>query len=408
MNRENQILNVRVDEIIPNRFQPRLAFNEEELKALSESIKIHGIIQPLVLRRIGDKFEIIAGERRYKAARLAGLSTVPAIIMNMNDKESAEVAVVENLQRKNLTAIEEAQSFKKILDMGYATQEQLAERMGVTQPTIANKLRLLNLEKEVQDALLRNQISERHARSLLCIPDRDIQVNMLNRIMRERLTVKQTDDEINKIIGKTISPIETPTQPLQDNDSTSNINKELINNNSTIPNITNTNLTQQVRQTETPEQRVSNELNSIRTETHERKEAVDFASLLRKESDTVSSPTANREQIRPQEDINRREMAINPFQEETPEIMKFEVPTQNNTISETPETSRNNLIEEFRKENPQTYTPNTNIPHNTGISKAINAAREEVRKIESLGFKVDTEEFDFEDMYQIIIKIQKD
>ena len=203
MNRENEIINVRVDEIIPNRFQPRLAFNDTELKELSESIKTHGIIQPLVLRRIGDKYEIIAGERRYKASVMAGLPTVPAIIMNIDDKQSAEVAVVENLQRKDLTAIEEAQSYKKILDMGYLTQEELAARMGITQPTIANKLRLLNLSIPVKQALLNNQISERHARSLLALTDTNLQITMLNRIISERLTVRQTDEEINKLLGKT-------------------------------------------------------------------------------------------------------------------------------------------------------------------------------------------------------------
>jgi len=142
MNRESEIINVRIDEIIPNRFQPRLTFNESELQSLAESIKMHGIIQPLVLRRIGDKFEIIAGERRYKASVMAGLTTVPAVIMNIDDQKSAEVAIVENLQRKNLTAIEEAQSYKKLLDKGYLTQEELANKMGVTQPTIANKFKI--------------------------------------------------------------------------------------------------------------------------------------------------------------------------------------------------------------------------------------------------------------------------
>ena len=203
MNHENEIVNVRIDEIIPNRFQPRLAFDEKELNELADSIKLHGIIQPLVLRRIGDKYEIIAGERRYKASVLAGLTQVPAVIMNIDDQKSAEVAVVENLQRKDLTAIEEAQSYKKILDMGYLTQEQLATRMGVAQSTIANKLRLLNLSIPVKEALLHNKISERHARSLLNIQDNNLQISMLNRIINERLTVRQTDEEINKLLGKT-------------------------------------------------------------------------------------------------------------------------------------------------------------------------------------------------------------
>ena len=133
MNMEKDIQMVPVEDIIPNRFQPRLSFDDAGLKELSESIKQHGIIQPLVLRRHGDKFEIIAGERRYKAATIAGLDQVPAIISNIDDNQSAEVALVENIQRRNLTAIEEAKSYRSLLDRGYLTQEQLAEKMGVSQ-----------------------------------------------------------------------------------------------------------------------------------------------------------------------------------------------------------------------------------------------------------------------------------
>lgn len=130
MNHENEIVNVRIDEIIPNRFQPRLAFDEKELNELADSIKMHGIIQPLVLRRIGDKYEIIAGERRYKASVLAGLTQVPAVIMNIDDQKSAEVAVVENLQRKDLTAIEEAQSYKKNTRYGLPNTRRISNSYG--------------------------------------------------------------------------------------------------------------------------------------------------------------------------------------------------------------------------------------------------------------------------------------
>ena len=144
MNMEEKILQIPIEDIIPNRFQPRLTFDDKALQELSSSIKQHGIIQPLVLRKLGDKYEIIAGERRYKAAQMAGLTTVPAVISNIDDDKSAEVALIENIQRKNLTAIEEAKSYKNLLDRGYLTQEQLAEKLGVSQSTIANKLRLLN------------------------------------------------------------------------------------------------------------------------------------------------------------------------------------------------------------------------------------------------------------------------
>ena len=198
MNLDQTVVQVHIEDIIPNRFQPRLNFDEKALQELAESIKEHGIIQPLVLRKLGDKYEIIAGERRYKAATIAGLSTVPAVISNIDDNRAAEVAIVENVQRKNLTAIEEARSYKNLLDKGYLTQEGLAKKMGLSQPAIANKLRLLNLDDEVQQALLDEKISERHARTLLTIPDKESQKEWLHRIINERLTVRQLDTELKK------------------------------------------------------------------------------------------------------------------------------------------------------------------------------------------------------------------
>ena len=201
MEENEKIVNIRVEDIIPNRFQPRLAFDETELNSLADSIRRYGIIQPLVLRNIGSKYEIIAGERRYKASLLAGLKTVPAIIKNTDDNTSSEIALLENLQRKNLTVIEEAQSYKKLLDKNYR-QEEIAKKLGVSQSSIANKLRLLSLPKEVQDALLYNKISERHARSLLSLNDSNSQLELLNRIINERLTVRQTEEEISKMLNK--------------------------------------------------------------------------------------------------------------------------------------------------------------------------------------------------------------
>lgn len=199
MNIDKNILEVPIEDIIPNRFQPRLAFNEEGINELAESIKQHGIIQPLVVRQLGDKYEIIAGERRYKASTMAGLAKVPVIISDIDDNKSAEVALVENIQRRNLTAIEEAKSYKNLLDRGYLTQEQLANKMGVSQSSIANKLRLLNLDEEVQEALLNEKISERHARALLTLESHEDQKKWLKRVMEERLTVRQLDLELKKL-----------------------------------------------------------------------------------------------------------------------------------------------------------------------------------------------------------------
>ena len=387
MNHENEIVNVRIDEIIPNRFQPRLAFDEKELNELADSIKMHGIIQPLVLRRIGDKYEIIAGERRYKASVLAGLTQVPALIMNIDDQKSAEVAVVENLQRKDLTAIEEAQSYKKILDMGYLTQEELATRIGVAQSTIANKLRLLNLTIPVKEALLHNKISERHARSLLNITDNNLQISMLNRIIAERLTVRQTDEEINKLLGKTPKTDNTPkvTQPIVET-------KEDKPVEDIIPN-----------QIDIEQEKMASK------DIIEEYKPKDIDALLAPQSETIINETKPKEE---KQTFNAEPELINPFQEvdTEPVIMDFDVSNQTfeNPVKDTPiETKDSSIIEEYRNQE-ETPKVQETTASSKSISKAINQAREEARKIEDMGFEVDTEEFDFEDMYQIIIKIKKD
>ncbi|MBR1717637.1 MAG: ParB/RepB/Spo0J family partition protein, partial [Bacilli bacterium] len=199
MEEERKVVILNIDDILPNRFQPRIQFNEQAINELAESIKLHGVIQPIVVRKISDKYEIIAGERRYKASVMAGKTTIPAIVTDLDDKNSAEVALIENVQRQDLTPIEEAISYKKILDMGYINQEELGSKLGKKQSTIANKLRLLNLSDEVQEALMENKISERHARSLLKLNEQD-QILMLNRIINERLTVRKTDEEIAKLL----------------------------------------------------------------------------------------------------------------------------------------------------------------------------------------------------------------
>ena len=215
MNEAGKVRELPIDDILPNRFQPRIKFSESEVLALSESIKNHGVIQPILVRPIGDKYEIIAGERRYKASVMAGLKEIPAIVRQLDDKQSAELALIENVQRKDLTPIEEALSYQKILSMGYLTQDQLAAKLGKKQSTIANKLRLLNLDEDVQNALLYEKISERHARSLLKL-NQEQQKEMLKRIIQERLTVRQTDIEIQKILEKQNET--TPQEKIIDED----------------------------------------------------------------------------------------------------------------------------------------------------------------------------------------------
>lgn len=193
---------IPLNELVPNRFQPRIHFNEEKIEDLAKSIVHYGVLEPIIVRELGGKYEIIAGERRFKASKLAGKSTIPAIVVDFNDKESIELALLENMQRQELTAIEEAIAYRRILDMGQITQEELAKKMGKSQPAIANKMRLLALDDETQDALINHKISERHARSLLKLIGTGKELEMLNRIISERLTVRDTDREIAKIMEK--------------------------------------------------------------------------------------------------------------------------------------------------------------------------------------------------------------
>ena len=204
-NNQKAVVELDIDDVLPNRFQPRIKFDENSINELALSIKKYGVIQPIVVRKISDKYEIIAGERRYKASVIAGKKTIPAIICEMTDKDSVEIALIENVQREDLTPIEKAISYKKILDMGYVNQEDLAQKVGKSQSSIANTLRLLNLSDEVQEALLENKISERHARSLLKIKDNYKQVQMLNKIINERLTVRKTDEEIDKMLNDDVN-----------------------------------------------------------------------------------------------------------------------------------------------------------------------------------------------------------
>ncbi|EID42807.1 nucleoid occlusion protein [Parageobacillus thermoglucosidasius] len=198
---KEEIKKIPVSKIIPNRFQPRTIFDEEKIEELALTIHTHGIIQPIVVRECEDgKFEIIAGERRWRAVQKLGWSEIPAIVKNLNDKETASVALIENLQREELTPIEEAMAYAKLLELHNLTQEALAQRLGKGQSTIANKLRLLKLPQEVQEALLQRTITERHARALIVLKDKEKQLKLLQEIIEKQLNVKQTEDRVLKML----------------------------------------------------------------------------------------------------------------------------------------------------------------------------------------------------------------
>ncbi|WML42470.1 nucleoid occlusion protein [Neobacillus sp. PS3-40] len=198
---QEEIRKIPIDSIVPNRFQPRTVFDDGKIEELSRTIHIHGIIQPIVVREFEvDKFEIIAGERRWRAMKKLGWDVVPAIINNLSDSETASVALIENLQREELSPIEEAIAYGKLLEIHNLTQEALAQRLGKGQSTVANKLRLLKLPQVVQDALLNKLITERHARSLIPLKDPEKQAKLLEEIMEKNLNVKQTEERVVRLL----------------------------------------------------------------------------------------------------------------------------------------------------------------------------------------------------------------
>ncbi|GAA0437028.1 nucleoid occlusion protein [Lentibacillus halophilus] len=197
----DEVTELPVAKIEPNRFQPRAVFNEEKIEELAQTIHTHGMIQPIVVREIEKEthYELITGERRWRAVQLLEWSHIPAIIRSMTDTEIASVALIENLQREELTVVEEANAYAQLLDLHSLTQEALAQRLGKNQSTIANKLRLLKLPEKVQTALLDKQITERHARALIKVNDPEKQEKVLEAIMEKDLNVKQAEEHIAKL-----------------------------------------------------------------------------------------------------------------------------------------------------------------------------------------------------------------
>lgn len=191
------IRSISIDLIKPNRYQPRLSFDDDKIVELSQSIKNNGLIQPIVVTESEDGYEIIAGERRYRASILAGVTEVSAIVRSVNPLELSEMALVENIQREDLTAIEEARAYVQLKDQFGLTQSELGKRVGKSQSTIANKLRLLNLSEDVQDAVITRQISERHARSLLKLNESE-QVKTLEDIVEKKMTVSETEQAVKR------------------------------------------------------------------------------------------------------------------------------------------------------------------------------------------------------------------
>ncbi|MBD8037972.1 nucleoid occlusion protein [Solibacillus sp. A46] len=199
-----EVVKIPIDKIIPNRYQPRTVFDDEKIEELARTIHTHGVIQPIVIRPMSDnsdKYEIIAGERRYRAMKSLQWTEVPAIVRQLNDRETASIALIENLQREELSAIEEALAYQQLLGLHSLTQEALAQRLGKGQSTVANKLRLLKLPQFVQDAILNREISERHARALIAIKDEQLQMQLIAATKEYDWNVRQLEEQIKKLLN---------------------------------------------------------------------------------------------------------------------------------------------------------------------------------------------------------------
>lgn len=199
----NAVIDIPIDSIDLNPDQPRKVFNEQDLEELSLSIKEFGVIQPILVKKVGSRYLLIAGERRLKASLLAGLNKIPAIVRNAAPKDMAFIAIVENVQREDLNYIEEALAYKCLMDEYGLSQWEIAKRVGKQQSTISNKIRILSLPQDIRDALTENKLSERHARALLRVKDDNHRQTILKRVIDNSLNVRQSEKLIDDFIKKT-------------------------------------------------------------------------------------------------------------------------------------------------------------------------------------------------------------
>lgn len=465
MQTNEEVVYLYLDDIIPNRFQPREVFDEKPLKELAVSIKEHGVIQPIIVRKVNDKYEIIAGERRYKASALAGLTKIPAIVRNLDDKESSKVALLENLQRKNLNAIEEAKTYQKILEIDEMTQEELAKTMGKSQSAIANKLRLLSLPDEIQDALMKDKISERHARALLNIDDSEKQKEMLKKVMSEKMTVRKLEAEIKQLNGEEESQMETTNKPVINIPTLREVPsaESFIPENPILPNFNgeNTDLNTpilsnigNINKNEEPELLVDTQ-----QEERDKPKFINFGEInddadndesadkglifnVPKENTTVNideiksnamdifTPQAKNSgnadldsllqlnNMRPIPTPDKDDNEFKFFSPAEEAIKESEAPTQERIEDyfkapelvsiDLPSQVQVNDINSVNLTNPSQVINIDGPKNDNSISKAVDKIRNVVEEIEKLGFKVEKDEMALENSYQVIIKIEKE
>lgn len=193
---------LRINEIEPNSGQPRKHFNDEKLAQLAESIRQHGVVQPLIVQRDGSTYKIVAGERRWRASRLAGLQTIPVIIRDLSSKQVMEIALIENLQREDLNPIEEAEAYEKLMDEYGMTQEEISVTVGKSRPAIANSVRLLTLQEKIRTMVISGDITSGHARTLLAIEDHELQLKAVDEIIKKGLSVRETELLVKRLTAQ--------------------------------------------------------------------------------------------------------------------------------------------------------------------------------------------------------------
>ncbi|ANW97539.1 chromosome partitioning protein ParB [Thermoclostridium stercorarium subsp. thermolacticum DSM 2910] len=195
---DSGVMELKIIDIEPNKEQPRKNFDQEKLQALAESIKQHGVVQPIIVKKQDKGYTIIAGERRWRAAKLAGLKTIPAIVKDLSSRETMEIALIENLQREDLNPIEEAEAYQKLMDEHGLTQEALSKLVGKSRAAIANSVRLLSLPDKIKDMLINEQLTPGHARALITVEDPERQIKLAEEIIEKDLSVRETEKLVNE------------------------------------------------------------------------------------------------------------------------------------------------------------------------------------------------------------------
>lgn len=414
---KDEVVQIYLDDIIPNRFQPREVFDEKALKELAVSIKEHGVIQPIIVRNVNGKYEIIAGERRYKASALAGLTKIPAIVRDLDDKESSKVALLENLQRKNLNPIEEARTYQKILELDQMTQEELAKTMGKSQSAVANKIRLLSLSEDVQDALLKEEISERHARALINIPDIKKQKEMLKKVIADKMSVRLLEEEIKKMYPK------EDEEPVMEEEKPEEPKEEVVASTDTFIN------TNPLK----PTTEIENESDygkvviapPIAEDSHKNK-FINYGEIEKEEEAEEQLPTPImsvdiNEVKNSAEDINNNSngtsldtllnIGSTTFNEKDEDyITPAEKIVKANDIDEEDEEEVSDYFkmpEQFTslEINPVISTPEK---ENYTVEEAVEELKQTINKLKEKGIKIDMNEMNFDKSYQMIVKIDKE